>query len=527
MKSMVSRTGRLLRRWRREAPVQDRASSAQPAKFTQSSYLHQDAVGLAALIRAGELHPKEVLAAALDQIERFDTRINAIAWRRFDLAAQEAERTLPDSPVSGVPFLIKALSQRMDGAPHTMASQMRSGLVADHDSTLVARYKAAGLIIIGQTTSPEFGAAADTRSSLYGVTRNPWDLDRSPGGSSGGAAAAVAARYLPAAHASDGAGSIRIPASMCGLVGLKPTRGRTPKGPDAAEGWFGLSVEHAVTRTVRDSAALLDITQGADPGAPYYPPPPDRPYLEEVALPPGKLRIAVSTESMLSDRMDRRCVEAVERTAELLEQLGHRVAEARPSIDPQRFKEAIWVMIGADMACAIDAAAHSAGRRPKADLYEASSWLLGLFGRRLTAADFITSLQYIRNMGRSTAPFFDDYDIFVEPTIARPPWKSGALYPPMNQQLARAAIRIRGRGAALKAVSELGERSFRAVPNTALWNATGQPSISLPLHWSDGLPIGVQFTARYAEEALLFRLAAELEQARPWIDRLPPLLAQS
>ena len=489
-----------------------------------SSYIHQDAVALGASIRAGDLHPKEVVEAALGRIERYDSDINAVSWRRYETALEEAGRSLPDSPVSGVPFLIKDLSQSLEGAPHTMACRIRASVIADHDSSLVARYKAAGLLIVGQTTSPEFGASPETRSSLFGITRNPWRLERSPGGSSGGSAAAVAARYLPAAHASDGGGSIRIPASMCGLVGLKPTRGRTPKGPDIAEGWFGLSVEHALTRTVRDSAALLDVSQGPDPGAPYYPPPPERPYLEEVGRPPGPLRIAVSTEPMLSDHMDGRCAEAVESTAGLLEELGHRVATTRPPVDGALLKEAFWIMIAADMACTIDAAARAAGRRPSEDLFETSSWLIGLVGRRLTAADFVIALEYIRNIGRLTAPFFDTYDVFVEPTIARRPWRSGALFPAFNKRAAKAVVRLRGRRAALRAIARQGEPAFRAVPNTALWNATGQPSMSLPLHWADGLPIGVQFTARYADEALLFRLAAQLESARPWIDRLPPIL---
>ncbi|MCY4370042.1 MAG: amidase [bacterium] len=519
-----------------------------------SQYVHLDAVEMGALIRSGEIHPREVVTAAIGRIERHDTRINAMAWRRYDLALREAEQPLPDSPVSGVPFLIKDLSQSLAGAPNTMGSRMRRGLIADHDSNLVTRYKTAGLLIVGQSTYPEFGVSADTRSALNGTTRNPWNLDHSPGGSSGGAAAAVAARYLPAAHASDGGGSIRIPSSMCGLFGLKPTRARTPKGPLAAEGWFGMSVDHAVTRTVRDSAALLDISQGPDQGAPYYPPPPERPYLEEVTRPPGSLRIAISTGSMLSDKMHPECERAVENTAELLEDLGHRVSAARPSIDGARFKEAMSVLIAADMACTIANSARDAGRRPSGDLYEAAPWLTGLVGRRLPAVDLVRALRYMRNMGRSTAPFFEDYDVLVEPTIAVPPWKSGTVgdlrllphkrfprrvlnnddcsgLPPADQGLCR---RLAGRWwiaqhpprrlAIMKAMRLLLEPSVAAVPNTALWNATGQPSMSMPLHWADGLPIGVQFTARYADEGLLFRLAGQIEEARPWIDRLPPLL---
>ena len=485
-----------------------------------SQYAHLDAVEIGALIRARELHPREVVTAAIGQIERHDTRVNAIAWRRYDQALQEAEQPLPDSRLSGAPFLIKDLSQTLTGAPNTMGSRMCRDLIADHDSNLVARYKTAGLLIVGQSTSPEFGASAETRSALHGPTLNPWNLERSPGGSSGGAAAAVAARYLPIAHASDGGGSIRIPSSMCGLFGLKPTRGRTPKGPDAAEGWFGMSVDHAVTRTVRDSAALLDISQGPDPGAPYYPPPPERPYLEEVTRPPGTLRVAISTGSMLANKMHPECARAVEKTAELLEDLGHRVSVACPTVDPARFKEAMAVLIAADMAITIKESAREAGRRPSGELYEAASWLTGLVGQRLSATDLVVALRYIRNIGRSTAPFFEEHDVFIEPTIAVPPWKSGTV----GDLRLIPHKRFPRRLAIMKAMRLLLEPSVAAVPNTALWNATGQPSMSMPLHWADGLPIGVQFTARYADEALLFRLAGQLEQARPWIDRFPPIL---
>ncbi len=486
-----------------------------------TQFVHLDAVEIAALIRSRQIHPREAVAAAIELIERYDSEINAISWRRYDLALREAERELPESPVSGTPFLIKDLSLALAGAPITMGSKMRRSLVADYDSALTARYRGAGLLIVGQSTSPEFGVSADTRSDLHGITRNPWDLELSPGGSSGGAAAAVAARYVPTANAGDGGGSIRIPSSMCGLFGLKPTRARTPKGPAAAEGWFGMAVDHAVTRTVRDSAALLDVSHGPDPGAPYYPPPPERAYLDEVARPPGTLRIAVSTGAMLSTEMHPDCVQAVEETAQLLDDLGHEVTEARPAVDRTAFKESMAILIAADLACTIVGAAREAGKRPSEDLYEPATWLTGVLGRRILATDLVLALRYIRNVGRRIAPFFDEHDVFVEPTIAVPPWKSGAVgglrLIPRRRLIRRRAV--------MKAMRRLLEPSVASVPNTALWNATGQPSMSMPLNWAGGLPIGVQFTARYAEEGLLFRLAGQLEQARPWIDRLPPALA--
>ena len=287
-----------------------------------------------------------------------------------------------------------------------------------------------------------------------------------------------------------------------------------------------MSVDHAVTRTVRDSAALLDISQGPDPGAPYYPPPPERPYIQEVTRPPGTLNIAVSTESMLSDKMHPHCIRAVEKTAELLEELGHRITVARPTINGAHFKEAMSVMIAADMASTMADSAREAGRRPSEDQFEASSWLAGLVGRRLTAGALVTALQYLRNMGRTTAPFFEEYDVFLEPTIARPPWKSGALEATTGKLRLMSVKRFPRRRAVVRTMRALGEPVLDAIPNTPLWNATGQPSMSMPLHWADGLPIGVQFTARYADEALLFRLAAQLEKARPWVDRLPPILTR-
>ena len=489
-------------------------------------YVSTDAVGLAGLIRAGEIHPREAVTAAMAQIEAHDTTLNAVTWRRYDRALREAELPLRDSPLAGVPFLIKDMGQALAGAPNTMGSKMRRYVVAGHDSALVARYKAAGLLIVGQTSAPEFGAAVDTKPELHGVTKNPWDVERSPGGSSGGAAAAAAARYVPIAHASDGGGSIRIPASVCGLFGLKPTRGRTPKGPDTAEGWFGMSIDHAVGHSVRDSAALLDVSQGPDPGAPYFAPPPARPYLDETTTPPGKLRIAVSTGAMLADQMDPECVMAVERTAELLEELGHEVTFASPRVDADSLREAMSLMVAADTAAAISAASEAAGQPPKEDLFERAMWVIGLVGERLSARDLAQALALVKNVGRVVAPFFDDHDVLVESTLARPPWKLDELDPsPADRRAMSLVKRLPGGRIARTAVRAVAADSLNVLPNTPLWNATGQPSMSVPLHWADGLPVGLQFTARYADEATLFRLAAQLEEARPWADRLPPLLS--
>ena len=485
----------------------------------------KDAVGLAKLVGAGEVHPRELVAEAIKQIEKYEPALNAVTWRRFDRALREAEQPVPDSPVAGVPFLVKDMGQTIAGAPNTMGSKMRRYIVADHDSSLVARYKSAGLLIVGQTNAPEFGAAFDTAPELHGTTNNPWDVGRSPGGSSGGAAAAAAARYVPIAHASDGGGSIRIPASACGLFGLKPTRGRTPKGPDVAEGWFGLSVDHAVGFSVRDSAALLDISAGPDAGAPYYAPPPERPFLDEVTTPPGRLRVAVSTSGLLADAMDPICARAVEDAAGLLEELGHEVVFAKPTIDAEPLREAMSLMVAADTAASISSSSLEAGQPPSGAQFEEAMWVVGLVGERLSSKDLAEALALVKNTGRVVAPFFEEYDVLVESTLARPPWKHNELDPTATEMRALSLLkRLPGRKVARAAVRAVATKSVDTIPNTPLWNATGQPSMSVPLYWSDGLPIGVQFTCRYADEATLFRLAGQLEQARPWKDRLPPML---
>ena len=458
----------------------------------------------------------------MERIERFDHGLNAVCWRRYEQAGEEAERRLPDSPLAGVPFLIKDLGQAVEGSPDTMGSLVRRHAISRHDSNLVARFKAAGLLILGKTTSSEFGSIAETRSRLHGVTRNPWDTGRSPGGSSGGSGVAVAARYTPAAHGGDGGGSIRIPASMCGVFGLKPTRARTPMGPDVGEGWFGLSVDHALTRTVRDSAALLDATSGPDPGAPYFAPPPERPFLEDASRRPGSLRIAVSADSMLGERIDPSCARAVERTAELLEGLGHRVSFACPSVDARTVVDSMLVVMATEMVRSVELAGLAGGVEPRAELFEPFNWYLARVGRRLAATRLAAAIHLLKNTARATAPFFDDHDVFVESTVGRTPWKCGRLGPDWGGPGADHAVRG---PIGLEDLRRVATPLFEFSPNTPLWNVTGQPSMSVPLHWENGLPVGVQFTARYGEESLLFRLAAQLEEARPWRDRVPPLIA--
>ncbi|MDH3500160.1 MAG: amidase, partial [Acidimicrobiia bacterium] len=488
-----------------------------------SEYLQHDAVGLADLVRARQLKAVEIIDAAVRQIEALNP-LNAVIHKTYD-RARRAAADATEGPLAGVPMLIKDLGQTVAGSPVTLGSRMLAHQIADHDSNLVARYRAAGMAILGQTNVPEFGLAATTEPELFGPTRNPWNLERSAGGSSGGAAAAVAGRMVPTAHASDGGGSIRIPASMCGLFGLKPTRARTPKGPDVGEGWFGLSVDHALTVSVRDSAVLLDVTQGPDPGAPYFPPSPARLYADEVDTAPGLLRVAVSNAPMLGHSMDPACISAVQNVAELLTELGHEVTEATPAVDAGEMGFHFGVLSAAAAALGVTKASALAGRDPDPKMFEIGTWVTAVAGRRLSAEDLAAAIDFARQLGRQTAPFWDTYDILVEPTLARPPWRLGEMTLSESERRTIEVIRrLPSRTVIRRVLQRLGVKTLESIPNTPLWNVTGQPSMSVPLHWHEGLPIGVQFTARYADEATLFRLAAQLEAARPWRHMIPPLV---
>ncbi len=489
-----------------------------------NEYLAHDAVGLAERISAGDVAPSEVIDAAIRQIEALNPALNAVIHKSYDRALRT--QPPPGAPLAGVPTLIKDLGQTVAGSPMTMGSRMLNHAIADHDSNLVARYRSAGLAILGQTNVPEFGMAPTTEPELFGPTRNPWHLEHSAGGSSGGAGAAVASRMVPVAHASDGAGSIRIPASMCGVFGLKPTRARTPKGPYTGEGWFGLSVDHVLTVTVRDSAALLDASHGPDPGAPYYPPPPTRPYIEEVGAPPGRLRIAVSPLPMLGHSMHPVCIAAIEDTSALLAELGHEVVEDHPRVDTSEVAFHLAVLSAAAAALGITRAANAAGRSPDPDLFELGTWVTGLAGRRLSAEDLAAAIDHVRMLGRQMAPFWDGVDVFVEATLARPPWVLGEMTLTQTERRAIEVIRrLPSRAVIRRVLQRMGIQALESIPNNPMWNVTGQPSMSVPLAWHNGLPVGVQFTGRYADEATLFRLGAQLEAARPWRERTPPLLA--
>ncbi len=470
-----------------------------------AEYRDYDALGLAELIAGGEVTPKEVLEAAIGRLEAVNPEINAVVHQMYDEAERAIAAGLPAGPLSGVPFLLKDLVL-YEGQPTGYGSRLYDGFVAGHDSTITARYRAAGLVVFGKTNTPEMGLAATTEPIRFGPTRNPWNLERTAGGSSGGSTAAVAAGVLPAAHATDGGGSIRIPASACGLVGLKPTRSRNPAGPDAGEGWSGLSCGHVASLTVRDSAAFLDATHGPEAGAPYHAPPPAGLFLAEVGADPGRLRVGYSTVAPNGVAVDAECVAAVEAAAKLLAGLGHEVAEAAPEYD---FAEAIQHMavIWAANTWANTALRYEAlGREPDGSGLENVTWIIARRGLEATAADYARALQVVHGLGRAFARFHDTHDIHLTPTLAQPPVPLGNI-----DMMETDADRYL-------------ENMLKFMPFTPQINATGQPAITLPLHQSaDGLPIGVQFVGRFGDEATLLRLAGQLEQTCPWADRRPAM----
>jgi len=491
-----------------------------------SQYTDYDGLGLAELVSRGEVQPRDLVEAAIANIETLNPELNAVVQRLYDDARDAARGPLPDGPFQGVPFLVKDLVARVAGTPTGSGSRYFAHAPAERDSELVRRYRAAGLILIGKTNTPELGIYAQTEPEAHGPSRNPWNRAFTPGGSSGGSGAAVAAGMVPLAHGNDGGGSIRIPASCCGLVGLKPTRGRLPLGPDLTEGWGGLVVEHVLTRTVRDSAAMLDATAGVDPGAPYAAPGPWRPFRDEVGAPPGRVRIAFTTRSLLGSATHPDCRRAVEQAAELFEELGHDVEEAHPPIDRGPLARAYLTMVACHVADEIDRLGpRMVGRPPTPDDFELPTWLLRQIGRTLGAADYVEARDRGLETARRLAPFYERYDVLLTPTMAYPPVRIGELAPtPVERVTMRGLSLAPVRSLLLRALDELGQKALEKTPNTMLFNLTGQPAISLPFEWNgDGLPIGIQLAGRLGDEAVLLRLGAQLEEARPWRGRRPPV----
>ena len=489
-------------------------------------YAGLDGLALAGLVARGEVHPRELVDTCLAAIDAVDPTIGAIARRLDDLARRTAEGPLPEGPFRGVPILLKDLLADLAGVPTGRGSRLFAHDLPPGDSELVRRFKAAGVVIVGKTKTPELGITPTTEPAHLGPAKNPWDPRRSAGGSSGGSAAAVAARLVPIASGGDGGGSIRIPASCCGVFGLKPSRGRNPSGPGPGEPWRGLAVEHVLTRSVRDSAAMLDATAGPDLGAASLLPPPPRPFLAEVGAPPGRLRIAFTSRPLLGDAVHPDNVRALDETVRLLQDLGHDLVERAPEVDGPAFARAFLTVICANVRADLDDAARRLGRRVGPSDVEYTTWALALLGRELRAGDYEAALRHLQLASRRVAALFVDHDLLLTPTVATPPPEHGALHPRgAEAALLRALGRLRA-GKLLDlfgALEAAAAKAYQYIPYTPIFNATGQPAVSVPLGWSsDGLPLGMHLVARVGDEAALLRLAAQLEEARPWASRLPP-----
>lgn len=470
-----------------------------------------DATAQAALVREGQCTPSDLVEAAIERIERIDPELNAVVTPLFERARNEAASgALPPGPFRGVPLLLKDLGCHVKDVPVYGGTRF----LRDHDwratqdSYLAERFRAAGFVFVGKTNTPELGLSPTTEPDSFGPTRNPWNPERIVGGSSGGSAAAVAAGLVPVAHAGDGGGSIRNPAGACGLVGLKPSRGRTSTGPGKGEGWAGCVTEHVVTRSVRDAAAVLDCVAGPAPGDPYFAPPPDRPFAAELGESPGRLRIGRFTENAFTPAHPE-SVRAVDATAHLLRELGHAVDDAYPkALDDKMLGEATTIAVAASVARDIAEMESSVGRAVTAGDIEPATLAMAEHGRSISASEYVANLDRLHDYGRrlrswwSEIPGTDGYDILITPTMAEPAPPIGTV-----------------KGADI-------ERIIRLVPYTMPYNVSGQPAIGLPLHWSDdGLPVGIQLVARYGAEALLIRLAAQIETALPWHDRRPSIHA--
>jgi Asp-tRNA(Asn)/Glu-tRNA(Gln) amidotransferase A subunit family amidase len=468
-------------------------------------YRRFDATALAGLIARREISAGEVLELAIARAEEVHPAINAVVHRQYESARRAVAAGLPQGPLAGVPFLIKDLGFFETGEPATFGSSLFKAFIADHESAYVSRCKRAGLVVIGRSSSPEFGLNPSTEPRLYGACRNPWNVAYSPGGSSGGAAAAVCAGILPLAHATDGGGSIRIPAAQCGLFGLKPSRGRVSMAPDAGEGWGGLSAGHVVTRSVRDSALMLDCTAGLEPGDPYAAPPPESTFAQALERPPRRLRIALMLTDHRGAKPDRECLNAVREAAKLCQSLGHSVEEADPRIDLVALRPMNARIAATNTARACHLRWKALARTPSADDVETVTWAVYQRGLKVGGLEYVEAIGAAHAAGRRMGAFLTNYDVILSTTLPGPPPKLG--YFDQNGDIDTFTSRV---------------TEYLSV--TPLHNAAGTPAMSVPLYWTqDGLPIGVHFAGRYGEEATLLRLAAELEAARPWFDRVPVL----
>ena len=490
-------------------------------------YARHDAMALAELVRRREVSASEVLEAAISRAEAVNPRVNAIVTPMYEIARERARGALT-GPFEGVPFLLKDLFQEYADVPSSWgcAALKRARSTPRRHSEITRRWLAAGTVIFGRTNTPELGSKGITEPDAWGATRNPWNLDRSAGGSSGGSAAAVAAGIVPIAGASDGGGSIRIPAASTGLFGLKPGRGRTPWGPERAEKMHGAAMNHVLSRSVRDSALMLDATHGPEIGSLFKLAPPARPYLDEVTRDPGPLTVGFTVRSPLGTEVDAEAVKAVEDAAHLLESLGHRVERAEPNLDGEQLARDFLRTWFAHVAVTVDDIRRETGCDD--DGFEIDTLTMAAIGRTLGAHEYVETYGHWYDYSRALSEFHARYDVYMTPALGTPAPRIGEVKTPAwIGRLSRHGLKL-GLSRALRYASgpieAVTRDSLRRVPFTQLANLTGVPAMSVPLHWcADGLPLGVQFIADHGGEGLLFSLAGQLERAKPWAQRRPNL----
>jgi amidase len=461
-----------------------------------TEYDGMDAMALAELVQTKQVSPEDLLEQAIARCEALNPIIKAVSQKYYDMARQAIRAGLPEGPLRGVPFLLKDMGATMKGTTAWNGSALFQAMPpARVDGALVAAYKRAGVVIFGRTNCSELGISAVTEPEIFGPTRNPWNLELTPGGSSGGSAAAVAAGIVPVAHANDGGGSLRIPASCCGLFGLKPSRGRTSWAP-GPEGAGGLAVEHVVSKSVRDSALLLDLSSGKEPGDWFWPPRPEGSFAAAALRPPGQLRIAVLHSGIAGTSLDRSCVSAVRQAAELCSSLGHHVEEAAPKADFAHIKAEYLKILFSSLAIVLDSVASSRGKPIEESEVSLDVWWIYRRAQALSGKEYGAALQTLQLFSRTMARFFEKYDVLLLATMGGPPVPIGWID---------------------TAPAEAQERQW---PNTQAFNITGQPAMNVPLHRNErGVPIGVQFAGRYGEDATLLQLAGQLERAQPWITK--------
>lgn len=491
-------------------------------------YDQWDAHAVAHAIASKQISPLDALRATRERIEARNPGLNAVVYQSFEYSASELN-ALPEGPFRGVPMLLKNLVASWTGHPMTSGSRLTRNHICSHDSHLVTRFKQAGCILVGRTNSPELGLLGVTEPVLHGPTRNPWNPERTCGGSSGGAGTALAARMVPLCHGGDGGGSLRIPAAATGVIGLKPTRGRISLAPWRGEAWGGMVQEFVLTRSVRDCAAMLDWLSVPAPGDPYLAPRPELPFLQGSRQPVKPLRIAFTAGPLLGKgTVHPDCIKGLEETAALLSSLGHRVEEAAPQYDREALFHAYMVMVATHMAADIHELEQELGRKASWEDLEPPTWFMRRLGESLSATDQATARNHMHAESRKIAQLFEHYDVLLTPTLARPPVRIGEIkLKPVEvagiRFLSSVPMGSLSRAALGSSLQSMADDSLAATPNTQLFNQTGQPALSLPLCWNDeGLPIGMQLVGRFGDETTLLRLATQLEAARPWANRLPP-----